>query len=105
MERLLSTLVLLQSELPEDFPVDMETLMMISLVMTVVFAVIGIGVGYWVYKDASNRENNELVWAGATGGMTFLFFPIGIVLLIAYFLLRGDVVESEPETPSAAGDW
>lgn len=100
-----SALALLQSEAPEDLPVDMETLTMISIVMTVVFLVLAVAVGYWVYKDASKRENNELVWAGATGVMTFLFFPIGIVLLIAYFVLRSDVRESEPEPTNAAGDW
>ncbi|KYH25276.1 hypothetical protein HAPAU_26630 [Halalkalicoccus paucihalophilus] len=105
MEQLLSALVLLQSELPADFPMDMETLMMISMVMTVVFAVIGIGVGYWIYKDAAKRGNNELLWAVATGGMTFLFFPIGIVLLIAYFVIRSDETPTEPEDASVAGDW
>lgn len=105
MERLLSVLLFLQSEAPEDLPVDMETLTMISIVMSIVFIVLAIAVGYWVYKDAAKRENNELIWAGATGVMTFLFFPIGIVLLIAYFVLRGDVRESEPESTSAAGDW
>lgn len=105
MDRLLSTLALLQAETPEDLPVDMETLMMISMVMSVVFLILGIVVAYWVYKDASNRENNELLWAGATGGMMFLFFPIGIVLLIAYVVLRGDETPTEPEGPNAGADW
>ncbi|ADJ13692.1 hypothetical protein [Halalkalicoccus jeotgali] len=104
MEQLLSALVLMQSELPEDFPVDMETLMMISLVITLVSVVIGIVAGYWVYKDAAKRENNGTVWAIAVG-LSFLLFPIGLVVPIAYFVLRSDETPTEPETASAAGDW
>ncbi|WP_122088950.1 hypothetical protein [Halalkalicoccus subterraneus] len=104
MEQLLSTLVLLQSELPEDFPVDMETLILISQVMTVVLVIVGIAVGYWVYKDAAKRENNELLWSIAVG-VSFLLFPIGIVVPIAYVVLRGDEAPTEPEDTNVAGDW
>jgi hypothetical protein len=48
MDRALAALAFLQSESPEELSVDLETLMVISLVMTVVFLVVGIAVGYWV---------------------------------------------------------
>jgi flagellar basal body-associated protein FliL len=105
MDQALSALAFLQSESPEELPVDMETLMVISLVMTVVLLVIGIAVGYWVYKDASNRENNELAWALGVGA-SFLLFPIGLVVPVAYFVLRSDEVSNQPEeTTTPAGDW
>ena len=106
MDQALSALAFLQSESPEELPVDMETLMVISLVMTVVLLVIGIAVGYWVYKDASNRENNELAWALGVGA-SFLLFPIGLVVPVAYFVLRSDVAEtgSEDVNAGAEAEW
>lgn len=105
MWQLLSTLALLQAETTEDLPFDPETFAMISIVMTVVLLIVGIAVGYWVYKDASKRGNNELLWAAGVGGLLFLFFPIGIVVLIAYFVLRGDVVEPEAPGVEAKAEW
>lgn len=105
MDRLLSALALLQSEAPEELPIDMETLWLISIVMSLVLLVLAIGAGYWIYKDATDRENNETLWAIAVAGLLFFFFPVGIVLLIAYFVLRGEKVPETPEEPAAAGDW
>ncbi|WP_226043134.1 hypothetical protein [Natrinema sp. DC36] len=77
---------------------------MISLVSSIVLLIIGIAIAYWVYKDASKRENSELAWALSIGGMMFLFFPIGIVLLIAYFVIRGDETTSDPVHEQPTGE-
>lgn len=106
MFQLLSSLIVLQTETNDELPVDMETIMMISIISSIIFLIIGIAVGYWIYKDASKRENNELAWAASTGVFMFLFFPIGIVLLIVYFVIRGEETTPEPVSEQATGeDW
>ncbi|WP_247002286.1 hypothetical protein [Halosolutus gelatinilyticus] len=105
MYTLLSALVVLQSEANGELPFDEGTIMMISLASFVISLLLGIAVGYWVYKDASKREQSELVWALGTGGLTFLFLPIGIVLLIVYVVVRGDETTSEPVAEQAANEW
>lgn len=74
------------------------------LIGTAVALLIGLGVGYWVYKDASKRGNNELLWAAIVGGLLALLLPVGIIALVAYFIFRGDVVEEEPAGTETAGD-
>jgi len=55
-----------------------------------------------VYKDAAKRENNELAWALGIGALLFLVFPIGVIALLAYVILRGD----EPMAgETASGEW
>ena len=71
------------------------------LIGTVIALLIGIGVGYWVYKDASKRENNETLWAIGVGGLLFLLLPIGVVALVAYLIVRGDETAAEP----TGDDW
>lgn len=104
MDRLFSALALLQSEAPEELPVDMETLWLISIVATLAFLAIGVAVGYWVYKDAADRANNGTLWAIGVA-LSFLLFPLGLVVPAAYFVLRGEKVPETPEEPTAAGDW
>lgn len=60
--------------------------------------------GYWVYKDASKRENNELLWAIGIAGLILLFLPIGLIALIGYVIIRGDVVEDDRTAAEATGD-
>ncbi|NUC74090.1 hypothetical protein HTZ84_17580 [Haloterrigena sp. SYSU A558-1] len=76
----------------------------ILLAIGVVFLLISIGIGYWVYKDASKRENNELVWAFGVTGLLFLTGIFGIVALVAYFIFRGEKTASV-ETDTTDEDW
>ncbi|WP_126664072.1 hypothetical protein [Haloterrigena salifodinae] len=74
------------------------------LIGRVIALLIGLGVGYWVYKDASKRGNNELLWAIGVGALLALLFPIGLIALIAYIIIRGDVIEEESRTAETTGD-
>ncbi|ELZ21926.1 hypothetical protein C477_04784 [Haloterrigena salina JCM 13891] len=74
------------------------------LIGRIIALLIGLGVGYWVYKDASNRGNNELLWAIGVGALLALLFPIGVIALIAYIIIRGDVIEEESRTAETTGD-
>lgn len=86
----------------EEFALDPTIL----LVSTAVILIISIGLGYWVYKDASKRDNNELLWSIGIGGLTFLTFIFGIVALVAYVIVRGDVTPDEPIEEQATGqEW
>ncbi|WP_440772386.1 hypothetical protein [Natronorubrum sp. DTA28] len=75
------------------------------LVSTVIFLIISVVIGYWVYKDASKRDNNEVLWAIGTAGLTFFTFIFGLVALIAYFIIRGDETPDEPPEAAGGGDW
>ena len=75
------------------------------LIGALIAILIAVGVGYWVYKDASKRENNELLWAIGTGGLLFLALPIGLIAVVAYILVRGDETQAEPQTGAADGEW
>lgn len=74
------------------------------LIGTVIALLIGLGVGYWVYRDASKRGNNELLWAIGVGALLALLLPIGVIALIAYLIIRGDVVEEDQTAAEATGD-
>lgn len=104
MQYLLSSLLVLQTTPAGELPFDEETFLIVSVVSTIVFLLIAIGVGYWMYKDAAPRENNELVWAAATGILLFMFFPIGIILLVAYFVVRGEKDPPESTDDQSAGE-
>ncbi|WP_121744152.1 hypothetical protein [Natronorubrum halophilum] len=96
-----SVLVPLQTS-GEEFAVD-PIVMIGGMLIGILIAV---GIAYWVYKDASKRENNEVLWAIGTGGLLFLFFPAGIVAVVAYFIIRSDETPTEPvQDESTAGDW
>ena len=93
--------VLLQTDGQE--PVIDPTIM---YAMSAVLLVVSIAVGYWVYKDASKRDNNELLWAIGTAALLFLTLIFGIVALVAYFILRGDETAAESvETDATDEDW
>lgn len=85
----LATLVLQAGE--EAVP-ETEVLV-VSVVITLLIAV---GVGYWIYRDASDRENNELLWALGTGFLLFMALPLGAIAAVAYLLLRTDETAAEP---------
>ena len=108
MLQLLNAAFVLQAE-GEELPMDESTFVLIALAVSLVFLVITIGVAYWIYKDASKRENNELLWALGTAGLLFLFFPLGVVAAIAYFVVRGEKTpedEGEPRQAEPAGqEW
>ena len=42
-----------------------DAMLISMLIGTLIGLVIAIGAGYWIYKDASKRENNELLWGAA----------------------------------------
>ncbi|ELY55119.1 TMEM14 family protein [Natronolimnohabitans innermongolicus] len=92
MLELTATLLQVEEEISPE-------MMIASLVIGLLIAA---GAGYWVYRDASNRQNNELLWALGIGFLLFLFLPVGLVAIVAYLLLRGDVTES---TDEHGGDW
>ena len=77
----------------------------IMYAMTAVLLVLSIVVGYWVYKDASKRENNELLWAIGTAALLFFTFVFGLVALVAYFILRGDETAAESVETGTDEDW
>ncbi|WP_436346275.1 hypothetical protein [Natronorubrum sp. FCH18a] len=86
----------------EEFAMD-PTLILVS---TAVFLIISLAIGYWVYKDASKRDNNELLWSIGTAGLTFFTFIFGLVALVAYLIVRGDeTAEGSPQDDAASGDW
>lgn len=65
------------------------------LVLLVVFALIGVLVGTWIYRDATDR-GSAWAWQWAVG--ILLLFVVGLVPgvvgVVAYLLVRGD--RSEP---------
>lgn len=86
----------------EEFAIDP----MVWIGVFVVLLLVAIGVGYWVYRDASKRDNNELLWAVGTAGLLFLFPLFGIIVLVAYVILRGDETRAEPtQDGTTSGDW
>ena len=85
----------------EEFAMD-PTLIIVS---TVIFLILSVVIGYWVYKDASKRDNNEVLWAIGTAGLTFFTFIFGVVALVAYIIIRGDETPDEPTETAAGGDW
>ncbi|AGB33612.1 hypothetical protein C488_18685 [Natrinema pellirubrum DSM 15624] len=90
----------------EDLPVDSTTMLAAMVIGLIIGVAITVGVAYWVYKDASKRENNELAWAVGVGALLFFAFPIGVIAVIAYVLLRGDETTTEPMGGDATGgDW
>lgn len=104
MSRFLSSLVVLQTETNGELPVDEGTFLLIALVSTLIFLVIAAGVGYWMYKDASKRENNEVAWAVGTAGLLFFFLPAGIIAIVAYLILRGEASPPESEQERTSGE-
>lgn len=104
MFQLLPSFIILQTEGTEELPFDTETIMIISIVSSIILLIIGIAVGYWMYKDALKRENSEIAWSLSTGGFMFLFFPIGIILLIAYFVIRGEKTTPGPVHEQSSGE-
>lgn len=88
----------------EEFAVDSTTMLAAMVIGFLIGVAIAVGAGYWVYKDASKRENNELAWGIGIGALLFFFFPIGIIALIVYIIFRGDETESEPMSGDATGD-
>ncbi|AGB36270.1 hypothetical protein [Natronococcus occultus] len=101
MLSVLNTAFVLQAE-GEELPMDESTFVIIALAVSLVLLLITIGVGYWIYKDASKRENNELLWALGTVGLLFFFFPAGVIAAIAYVLVRGEETTGEAESQQAA---
>ncbi|QCC58818.1 hypothetical protein NP511_10180 [Natrinema thermotolerans] len=90
----------------EELPVDSTTMLAAMVIGFVIAVAITVGVAYWVYKDAAKRENNELAWAVGVGALLFVVFPIGILAVIAYVLLRGDETATEPMGGDAtSGEW
>ncbi|WP_222915466.1 hypothetical protein [Natrinema sp. SYSU A 869] len=86
--------------------VDSTTFLIGMVIGFIIGLVIAAGAGYWVYKDASKRENNELLWGLGVAASLFLLFPIGIIILIAYIIIRGDETAAEPmQEGTAGGDW
>lgn len=76
------------------------------LVGFLIVLLLALGAGYWVYKDASKRDNNEVLWAIGVGGITFLFPLFGIGLLVLYIILRGEETATEPVGDgTAGGEW
>lgn len=94
------TTVLLQAG-GEDVAIDPT----IVIAGFIVLLVISIGVGYWVYKDASNRDNNELLWGIGVGALLFLFPILGIIALVAYVILRNDETTASTGEDAASGEW
>ncbi|QCW04871.1 hypothetical protein [Natrinema pallidum] len=85
-----------------------STATLVGLIIGLIISVlIAAGAGYWVYKDASKRENNELLWAIGVAATLFIVFPVGIIVLIAYVIVRGNETQPEPvqEGGAAGGDW
>ncbi|WP_049888058.1 hypothetical protein [Natrinema sp. J7-2] len=85
-----------------------STAVLVGMILGVILTVLIAGsAGYWVYKDASKRENNELQWGIGVAATLFFLFPIGILVLIAYVIVRGDETGTEPiqEGGAAGGDW
>lgn len=85
---------------------DAGDLMMYYLIGALVLLLITIGIVYWVYKDASKRENNELLWTIGVGGLFFLFPPVGILALIVYVIIRNDVTSGDPtQDGTVSSEW
>ncbi|MFC6768439.1 hypothetical protein [Natrinema soli] len=90
----------------EAADLDPTTILIATVIGLIIGLLIAAGAGYWVYKDASKRENNELMWAIGIAALLFLFFPVGIVALIVYVVLRGEKTDSEPMASEATGgEW
>lgn len=100
----LSSLWLLQTGANDELPIDEGTFLLAMAIGLLILLAIAIGIGYWVYRDASKRENNELAWAIGVTAVLFFFFPFGLVAPIAYYFLRGDVAEPAA-SPDADGEW
>lgn len=77
---------------------------MYALIGLLIVVLVAIGAAYWVYKDASKRDNNELAWAIGVGVVTFLIPLIGIGLLVLYLILRGDERTTEPMRDGPSDD-
>lgn len=85
---------------------DSTTILIATVVGFVIGLLIAAGGGYWVYRDASKRENNELAWAIGVGALLLLLFPVGILALVLYVVLRGDETTADPVGGDpAGGEW
>ncbi|SEQ78964.1 hypothetical protein [Natrinema salaciae] len=84
---------------------DQTTVLIATVVGFIIGLVIAAGAGYWVYRDAAKRENNELAWGLGVGGLLLVAFPVGVVALIAYVIIRGDKTATEPVQEGPAGEW
>lgn len=100
MQQLLDAAFVLQAE-GEELPIDESTFLIVAAVTSIVFLLITVGVAYWIYKDASKRENNELLWALGTAGLLILFFPLGVIAAIAYVVVRGEKTTPDAESRQA----
>ncbi|QLK24588.1 hypothetical protein HYG81_10665 [Natrinema zhouii] len=79
------------------------TIILIGTVIGIIIAAIG---GYWVYKDASKRENNELLWSIGIAALLFLLLPVGVVALIVYVIVRNDVTSGDPtQDGTVSSEW
>lgn len=95
--RILPAILTFQTGANEELPFSEDWFLSMIVISAVVYLIIAIVVGYWVYKDAAKRENREIVWATITGGSLLLFLPLGIVSVVLYFVFRGDETVFEPE--------
>ncbi|MDQ2050293.1 hypothetical protein RBH26_07320 [Natronolimnohabitans sp. A-GB9] len=78
----------------------------VLLVSLLIAAVLAVVVGYWVYRDASKRENNELLWALGVGFLMLMGLLFGAIAVVAYLLFRSDVTEPElTQGEPADDDW
>lgn len=76
----------------------------VLLVSLLIAAVLAVVVGYWVYRDASKRENNELLWALGVGFLMLMGLLFGAIAVVAYLLFRSDVTEPESEPEPTQGE-
>ena len=90
----------------EAADIDPTTILIATVIGFIIGLIIAAIGGYWVYKDASKRENNEVGWAIGVAALLFLFLPVGIVALIVYVILRGEKTDSEPiAAETTSSEW
>lgn len=68
-------------------------LLIIILVFLVVFVLFGLvvplGVGYWIYRDATRHDNDDAVlWAAGTAALFYAGVIPGVIALGAYLYTR-----------------